>query len=83
MLIKKQRVAVFAVIFLVTGLIGGLWLSKVYETGHANNTESTVSEDYLKALDARIAALPPWIRHLSWWQSVPLPPLLPFPQKEW
>lgn len=57
--VKKLRIAAFAALFLITGLFGGMLVSRFYETGFANNSRTEATDDYLKALDSRIAGLPP------------------------
>jgi serine protease Do len=57
--VKKIRIVAFAVFFLIAGLVGGMLVSKFYETGLAENSRIELTEDYLKALDARLAGLPP------------------------
>ena len=57
--VKKLRIALFAAFFLIAGLVGGMLVTKFYETGFAENSSAALTKDYLKALDERLAGLPP------------------------
>lgn len=57
---RKTRIAVFSIVLLAIGLIGGLMVSMMMTTGRASSADFNGElTQYLAALDQRIAQLPP------------------------